>query len=97
MDISDLDEEIKTYALMYEMMVYKDNVEESPSNKSITELSTMIDYIVNTVGKEDGIIEKIGVREYAKFIIALRECSDKIKPIYLRILMYMEGSNEGDK
>lgn len=86
--MDELNKILEQLSLANEIIAYGDNVEQSPSFMSIKEFPMMLNEILSQINENPN---NISARDLIEFIVALKNMSERIKPIYIRMLACKEA------
>lgn len=83
------EEDAKTLNLLKEIVEKSDNFESANTYKDIAAVPEMILQISEFISDKDNLA-KMSIRDAASFILLLKEFSAKLKPLYIKVLLYKE-------
>lgn len=86
--MDELNKLLEQLELTREIMAYSDNYENAPSFKSVKEGPMMIEEILNQINESPN---NISPNDLCEFILALKNMSERIKPIYIRMMICKEA------
>lgn len=86
--MDELNKILEQLSLTNEIIAYGDNFEQSPSFMSIKETPMMLNEILSQINENPN---NISTRDLIEFIVALKNMSERIKPIYIRMLACKEA------
>ena len=92
--MDELNKLLEQLELTGEIIAYGKNVEDAPSFKSVKEAPMMLEEIMSQINENP---DNISPNDLCEFILALKNMSERIKPIYIRMLVCKEARQNADK
>ena len=92
--MDELSKLLEQLELTKEIISYGKNYEASPSFKSVREAPMMLEEIMNLINEDP---DSISGNDLCEFILALKNMSERIKPVYIRMMLYKEARENANK
>lgn len=81
----------KRIDVLNDLVENKNNMEESDVIKDMKEIPQMMEEIMRCMSSED-MLSQFGITNFCSYVLALKEFSNKLKPLYIKCLMIKRGN-----